>query len=84
MPFYHKLGNIPHKRHTQFRKSDGSLHYEQLYGTIGFDGMSTNSYHEYHMVGNVGWNQMNTRVKWYDDVMGFENFLSFDDKQIHT
>ena len=37
-----------------------------------------------HMVGNVGWNEMNTWVKWYEDVMGFENFLSFDDKQIHT
>ena len=37
-----------------------------------------------HMVGNVGWGQMNTWVKWYEDVMGFENFLSFDDKQIHT
>jgi len=37
-----------------------------------------------HMVGNVGWNQMNVWVKWYEDVMGFENFLSFDDKQIHT
>jgi 4-hydroxyphenylpyruvate dioxygenase len=37
-----------------------------------------------HMVGNVGWNQMDTWVKWYEDVMGFVNFLSFDDKQIHT
>jgi len=37
-----------------------------------------------HMVGNVGWGQMNTWVKWYENVMGFENFLSFDDKQIHT
>lgn len=37
-----------------------------------------------HMVGNVGWNQMDIWVKWYEDVMGFENFLSFDDKQIHT
>lgn len=37
-----------------------------------------------HMVGNVGWNQMNTWVKWYEDVMGFVNFLSFDDKQINT
>ncbi|MFD1614589.1 homogentisate 1,2-dioxygenase [Gelatiniphilus marinus] len=46
MPFYHKLGNIPHKRHTQFKKPNGSLYYEQLFGTIGFDGMSTNSYHE--------------------------------------
>ena len=47
MPFYHKLGEIPPKRHTQFRKKDGSLYYEQLFGTIGFDGMSTNSYHEH-------------------------------------
>jgi 4-hydroxyphenylpyruvate dioxygenase len=37
-----------------------------------------------HMVGNVGWGEMDTWVKWYEDVMGFENFLSFDDKQIHT
>jgi 4-hydroxyphenylpyruvate dioxygenase len=37
-----------------------------------------------HMVGNVGWNEMNTWVKWYEEVMGFVNFLSFDDKQIHT
>jgi len=45
MPFYHKLGKIPHKRHTQFRKDDGTLYYEQLFGTIGFDGMSSNLYH---------------------------------------
>lgn len=37
-----------------------------------------------HMVGNVDWNQMNKWVKWYEDVMGFVNFLSFDDTQIHT
>jgi 4-hydroxyphenylpyruvate dioxygenase len=37
-----------------------------------------------HMVGNVGWGEMNKTVKWYEDVMGFVNFLSFDDKQIHT
>jgi homogentisate 1,2-dioxygenase len=46
MPFYHKLGSIPPKRHTQFRKPNGDLYYEQLFGTVGFDGMSTNSYHE--------------------------------------
>jgi homogentisate 1,2-dioxygenase len=56
MPFYHKLGQIPPKRHTQFRKKDGSLYYEQLFGTIGFDGMSTNSYHEHRptMVKKIG------------------------------
>jgi len=46
MPFYHKLGKIPPKRHTQFKKPNGDYYYEQLFGTIGFDGMSTNSYHE--------------------------------------
>ncbi len=47
MPFYHKLGKIPHKRHTQFRKPNGKLYSEQLFGTIGFDGMSSNLYHEH-------------------------------------
>jgi 4-hydroxyphenylpyruvate dioxygenase len=37
-----------------------------------------------HCVGNVGWNQMNKWVKFYEDVMGFKNILTFDDKQIST
>lgn len=37
-----------------------------------------------HCVGNVGWNRMLPTVKWYEDVMGFVNILSFDDKQINT
>ncbi|MEH6657868.1 4-hydroxyphenylpyruvate dioxygenase [Leeuwenhoekiella marinoflava] len=37
-----------------------------------------------HMVGNVGWGEMNTWVNWYEEVMGFVNFLTFDDKQITT
>jgi 4-hydroxyphenylpyruvate dioxygenase len=37
-----------------------------------------------HCVGNVGWNQMNPRVKFYEDVMGFRNILTFDDKDIST
>lgn len=45
MPFYHKLGRIPHKRHTVFKKEDGLIHHEQLFGTIGFDGMSSLLYH---------------------------------------
>ncbi|RYE26363.1 MAG: 4-hydroxyphenylpyruvate dioxygenase [Sphingobacteriales bacterium] len=40
--------------------------------------------HVDHCVGNVGWNRMNDTVKWYEDVMGFSNILSFDDKQINT
>ncbi len=45
MPFYHQLGSIPPKRHTQFRKPNGELYYEQLFGTVGFDGMYSNMYH---------------------------------------
>ncbi|MFM7661448.1 MAG: homogentisate 1,2-dioxygenase [Bacteroidota bacterium] len=45
MPFYHSLGNIPHKRHTVFKKPEGGIYYEQLFGTIGFDGMSSLLYH---------------------------------------
>lgn len=45
MPVYHHLGKIPQKRHVQFRKPDGGLYYEQLFGTIGFDGMSSLMYH---------------------------------------
>ncbi|HKH61722.1 MAG TPA: 4-hydroxyphenylpyruvate dioxygenase [Flavitalea sp.] len=37
-----------------------------------------------HCVGNVGWNQMNTWVKFYEEVMGFRNILTFDDKDIST
>ncbi|MCH2223990.1 MAG: homogentisate 1,2-dioxygenase [Crocinitomicaceae bacterium] len=45
MPFYHKLGDFPSKRHTVYRKKNGELHHEQLFGTIGFDGMSSLMYH---------------------------------------
>lgn len=45
MPFYHTLGKVPHKRHTVFRKPDGNLYYEQLFGTEGFHGMSSLLYH---------------------------------------
>lgn len=37
-----------------------------------------------HCVGNVGWNRMLPTVQWYEEVMGFVNILSFDDKQINT
>jgi len=56
MPIYHRLGKTPPKRHTQFRKADGSLYYEQLFGTIGFDGMSSLLYHTHRptMVKSIG------------------------------
>jgi homogentisate 1,2-dioxygenase len=45
MPIYHKLGKIPSKRHIQFEKPNGGLYYEQLFGTVGFDGMASLMYH---------------------------------------
>lgn len=42
---YHKLGSIPHKRHTQFRKPNGELYHEQLFSTEGFSNMSSLLYH---------------------------------------
>ncbi len=46
MPFYHKVGRIPLKRHTTFFKPDGkSLYREELFSTLGFSGVHTNKYH---------------------------------------
>lgn len=56
MPIYHRLGQLPHKRHTIFEQPSGGLYYEQLFGTIGFDGMSSLLYHTHRptMVKAVG------------------------------
>src|SRR6476620_6841711 len=45
MPYYYKLGEIPHKRHTQFRKPDGGLYSEQLFSTEGFSNDYSLLYH---------------------------------------
>jgi homogentisate 1,2-dioxygenase len=45
MPHYHKLGNIPAKRHVQFRRPDGKLYSEELVSTIGFDSVYSLVYH---------------------------------------
>jgi homogentisate 1,2-dioxygenase len=45
MPHYYKLGDIPQKRHTQFRKPDGNLYSEELVSTEGFSNVYSNVYH---------------------------------------
>lgn len=45
MTYYYKLGNIPHKRHTQFRQVDGSLYHEELISIRGFSGVQSLLYH---------------------------------------
>ncbi|MCY7409577.1 MAG: homogentisate 1,2-dioxygenase, partial [Chitinophagales bacterium] len=47
MPYYHKLGNIPPKRHTQFRKANGELYSEHLFSTEGFSSLSSILYHNH-------------------------------------
>ncbi len=45
MPIYHKQGQIPHKRHTTYRKPDGSLYAEELFSTEGFSNIYSLIYH---------------------------------------
>jgi homogentisate 1,2-dioxygenase len=47
MPFYHRLGEIPHKRHTQFKKPDGRLYREELMGLEGFSSIQSLLYHHF-------------------------------------
>ena len=47
MPSYHSMGQVPHKRHTQFRKPDGGLYAEELFGEEGFSGCYSLLYHEH-------------------------------------
>jgi homogentisate 1,2-dioxygenase len=47
MPPYHRLGEIPPKRHTQFRKADGTLYAEELFGIEGFSNNYSNLYYHY-------------------------------------
>lgn len=47
MPFYHKLGAIPHKRHTQFKKANGKLYREELMGLEGFSSIQSILYHHF-------------------------------------
>ena len=60
MPRYHKLGNIPAKRHTIHKSNDDKFYYEELFGTIGFEGMSSLIYHTHRPT------QVKEIIKSYD------------------
>lgn len=47
MPHYVRMGQVPHKRHTQFRKPDGGLYSEEVIGAEGFSGIQSLAYHLY-------------------------------------
>lgn len=80
MPIYHKLGKIPPKRHTIFEQPDGRLYNEQLFGTIGFDGMSSLLYHIHRptMVSQLGESRdMNPKIAVSKN-MASRKFIGFD------
>lgn len=45
MAFYHRVGEIPQRKHITFRKADGSLYWEELFSTLGFSGIYSTLYH---------------------------------------
>ncbi len=55
MPHYFKLGQIPPKRHIQFRRPDGALYAEEVFGTEGFVGPTSTLYHIHPPTQVTGW-----------------------------
>lgn len=55
MPYYYKLGEFPQQRHVQFRRPDGALYSEELFGTEGFVGPSSTMYHIHPPTQVSGW-----------------------------
>ena len=55
MPYYFKLGQLPLKRHIQFRRPDGALYSEEVFGTEGFVGPTTTLYHIHPPTQVTGW-----------------------------
>ena len=71
MPYYTKLGQIPPKRHIQFRRPDGGLYSEEVFGTEGFAGPTSTLYHIHPPTKVTGWKALySTKVEYAEqDVM---------------
>ncbi len=71
MPYYTKLGEIPRTRHIQFRRPDGALYSEEVFGTEGFVGPTSTLYHIHPPTQVTGWkNLYSTKVEYVEeDVM---------------
>ena len=79
MPFYHKLGSIPEKRHVQFRKPDGSLYAEELISTEGFSSIYSLVYHCHPptLVKAIGEPKDVTPVARYEKNLQNRSYLTF-------
>lgn len=65
MPYYFKLGNIPKHRHIQFRRPDGALYSEEVFGTEGFVGPTSTIYHIHPPTQVTGWKkEYSTKVEY--------------------
>jgi len=65
MPFYTKLGEIPRKRHIQFRRPDGALYSEEVFGTEGFVGPTSTLYHIHPPTQVSGWKALRSTAPEY-------------------
>jgi homogentisate 1,2-dioxygenase len=78
MPYYTKLGLLPQKRHVQFRRPDGVLYSEELFGTEGFSGPSSTMYHIHPPTQVYGWKkEYSTKVTYVEpDVMRMRHVMT--------
>jgi len=65
MPFYTQLGTIPKKRHTQFRRPDGAVYSEEVFGTEGFVGPTSTLYHIHPPTQVFGWKPLYSTAQEY-------------------
>lgn len=78
MPYYTKLGLLPRKRHVQFRRPDGALYSEELFGTEGFSGPSSTMYHIHPPTQVYGWKkEYSTKVEYVEtDTMRMRHVMT--------
>lgn len=78
MPYYHQLGQLPPKRHIQFRRPDGALYSEEVFGTEGFVGPTSTIYHIHPPTQVTGWKSLySTKPQYVEtDVMRMRHLKS--------
>ena len=82
MPYYTSLGQIPAKRHIQFRRPDGVLYSEEVFGTEGFVGPTSTLYHIHPPTQVAGWEtKYSTKTQYVEtEVMRMRHLKSMDMK----
>ena len=78
--YYHRSGKLPQKRHTQFRKTNGELYTEELFGAEGFSGNSSLIYHE-HPPTTVKKVEQGAKIEfeaWDEDLLRHHHLLTHE------